>query len=335
MTKLLERDKVLFGPDESQIIQIKEYLRDYDSGLKGLVELDSRVGTNILESLFGSREMFKNPKPTELLANLLGFIADPGAYVLDYLAGSGTTGNAVINLNRGDGGRRKYLLVEMGHHFDTVLLPRIKKIVYSSDWKGGKPVSRCGVTQLFKYIRLESYEDAMDSLEVVPPSPAREELLAGNPSLSEDYRLRYALGVETSCSASLLGRDFSNPFDCTLSVVRDGVRREVQADLPETFNHLLGLRVASHRWTEGVLTIAGTDPGGRHCLVLWRDLNDMDYRALDAWFVRHRESFIGALDRIYINGDHTLNALSQPGETWTAESIEAVFREVMFSESEG
>ena len=42
---------------------------------------------------------------------------------LDYFAGSGTTGHAVINLNREDGGRRKFILVEMGEHFDTVLMP--------------------------------------------------------------------------------------------------------------------------------------------------------------------------------------------------------------------
>lgn len=60
--------------------------------------------------------------------------------VLDYFAGSGTTGHAVINLNREDNGNRKYILVEMGDYFDAVLKPRIKKVVYSKDWKDGKPV---------------------------------------------------------------------------------------------------------------------------------------------------------------------------------------------------
>ena len=51
--------------------------------------------------------------------------------ILDYFAGSGTTGHAVINLNREDNGNRKYILVEIGHHFETVLLPRMKKVTYS------------------------------------------------------------------------------------------------------------------------------------------------------------------------------------------------------------
>ena len=295
----------------------------------------SNHGARVLKELFADNP-FDFPKSVALVEDCIRASGggERDAKTLDFFAGSGTTGHAIINLNRGDDGRRKYLLVEMGHHFDTVLLPRIKKIVYSSDWNGGKPVSQDGFTQLFKYIRLESYEDAMDSLEVVPPSQAQQDLLTGNPSLAEDYRLRYALGVETSSSASLLGRDFSNPFNYTLSVVRDGVRREVQADLPETFNHLLGLRVESRRWTDRVLTITGTDTDGRHCLILWRDLNEMDSHALDTWFARHRESFPGPLGRIYVNGDHTLNALQQPGEIWTAETIEAIFRELMFSDDE-
>ena len=63
----------------------------------------------------------------------------------------------------------------MGRHFDTIILPRMKKVVYSKDWKSGKPVSRNGVSQLFKYIRLESYEDTMDSLVVAPPSQSQVE----------------------------------------------------------------------------------------------------------------------------------------------------------------
>jgi len=59
--------------------------------------------------------------------------------VLDYFAGSGTTGHAVINLNREDGGRRKFILVEMADYFDTVLLPRLKKVTFSPEWKDGNP----------------------------------------------------------------------------------------------------------------------------------------------------------------------------------------------------
>ena len=147
-----------------------------------------------------------------------------GAQIIDFFAGSGTTGHAVIKLNREDNGRRKYVLVEVGHHFDTVLLPRMKKVVYSPDWKDGQPVSRTGSTQCFKYIRLESYEDTLDGLELTSPSDIQRSLLAENAGLAEDYRLRYSLGEETSESACLLGKHFTDPFSYRLFVVRDGVR---------------------------------------------------------------------------------------------------------------
>ena len=47
----------------------------------------------------------------------------------------------MIALNREDGGNRKYILVEMGDHFDTVLKPRLEKVGYSADWKDGKPTA--------------------------------------------------------------------------------------------------------------------------------------------------------------------------------------------------
>ncbi len=292
-------------------------------------------GTAPLKAMFGGT-VFSYPKSIHAVADAIytAGASRTDAHVFDFFAGSGTTGHAVINLNREHGGNRKYILVEVGNHFDTVLLPRIKKIVYSQDWKDGKPGSCKGSTQVFKYIRLESYEDTMDSLVVAPPSESRVVLLKSNPALAEDYRLRYALGVETSGSASLLGKDFSDPFAYTLSVVRDGIRDDnARVDLPETFNYLIGLRVESRRWIDGVLAITGTDAEGRHCLILWRNLDEIDHAALDAWFDRNRERFASSLDLIYTNGDHTLNAMQRPGETWTAETIEPVFRDLMFEES--
>ena len=288
-------------------------------------------GTTVLRNVMGESQMFSFPKSVYAVEKSIRVCCNQNSgTILDYFAGSGTTGHAVINLNREDGGQRKFILVDMADYFDTVMMPRMKKVVYSPDWKDGKPVSRNGVTQLFKYIRLESYEDTMDSLEVTPPSGAQQDLLAENPALAEDYQLRYALGVETAGSACLMGKAFADPFTYTLSVVRDGVRREVPVDLPETFNYLLGLRVASCQQIDGVLAITGTDPEGCNCLILWRNLDETDHAALDTWFDRNRDLFAEPLDIIYANGDHTLNAMQQPGENWTAKTIEPIFRELMF-----
>ena len=97
---------------------------------------------------------------------------DSGSCCLDFFAGSGTTGHAVINLNREDGEERKFVLVEMGQYFDTVLLPRIKKVTYTPEWKDGKPQREATDEEagrsprVVKYISLESYEDALGQYRV-------------------------------------------------------------------------------------------------------------------------------------------------------------------------
>ena len=326
MKELLDSDLIVFGADETTQPRRKYVLEEnmyenvpsvYDFG--GSADNEAKGLGVFVETM----------KPLDL-AKYIIFSSDSLEIVIDYFAGSGTTGHAVINLNREDGGHRKYILIEMADYFDTVLSPRIKKVVYSSDWKDGKPVSRKGCSQIFKYIRLESYEDTLDSLEL---TPLEDDLLAQNAELAEDYRLRYALGAETASSACLLGKRFTDPFSYTLSVVRDGSRREVSVDLPETFNYLIGLRMESRRRIDGVLTIAGVDASERKCLVLWRDVERIDNASLDRWFEDNRKQFPESLDRIYVNGDHTLNAVRKREEAWVAETTEPVFRELMFEGS--
>ena len=324
MKELLDEGLIVFGPDETTQPQRKYLLAE--NMFENVASVFDFGGSSDAESE-SIGVTFETMKPLGLAKYICNF--DGSGTVLDYFAGSGTTGHAVITLNREDEGHRKYILVEVGRHFDTVLLPRMKKVVHSPDWKDGKPVSRKGITQFFKYIRLESYEDTLDSLELTPPDSAQQDLLAGNPALAEDYRLRYALGEETSGSACLLGKHFADPFAYTLSAVRDGTRREVHVDLPETFNYLIGLRVESRRRMDGVLAITGTDAEGRTCLILWRNLHKTNNATLSNWFTQHRENFKNP-NIIYTNGDHTLNALKRSDETWTAKTIELVFRELMF-----
>ena len=96
---------------------------------------------------------------------------DPSGLVLDFFAGSGTTGNAVIDLNRGSLEDRKFILVELGDYFDTVLLPRIKKATFTVEWKNGKPKRLATPEEaersprIVKVVRLESYEDTLNNLQ--------------------------------------------------------------------------------------------------------------------------------------------------------------------------
>jgi len=334
-------DEFCVKPDQTKQLGVYRKSRLNEQGTLPLTVWDkseyssTEHGTNLLGRLFGESEKFSFPKSVHATVDSLRVSkASENAHVMDFFGGSGTTAHAVIELNRADDGDRRFILVEMGDYFDEVTVPRVLKAAYSKAWKAGKPIDREGVSLLTKIIRLESYEDTLDSLEVTPRDSAQQDLLADNPTLAEGYRLRYALGVETAASACLLSKDFTDPFAYTLSVVRDGTRREVPVDLPETFNYLLGLRLESRRLVDGVLAITGTDAEGKHCLILWRNLNKTDNTALENWFTNHRAEFAESLDLIYTNGDHTLNAIKQKNETWTAKTTEPVFREMMFEGAE-
>ena len=289
-------------------------------------------GAQLLNKIIPNGD-FLYPKSIHTLTDCVeaGLNNSKKGIVLDYFAGSGTTGHAVINLNRENrDNNRQYILVEVGHYFHTVLLPRMKKVIYSTKWKNGRPEIRDGISQLFKHIRVESYEDTLDSLVV----NSRQDLVsvAENKELAEDYQLRYALGEETTESASLVGKDFTDPFNYTLSVVRDGVRRDVKVDLAETFNYLLGLKLTSRRQIDDILTIIGTNTKGETCLILWRNLEKMNASKLEKWFTKYRKTFDDDLNLIYINGDHTLNALRKSEEKWEAVTTESVFRALMFEQ---
>ena len=196
--------------------------------------------------LFGGKK-FSYPKPVGLMRDAITISnLNKNILVLDFFAGSGTTGHAVIDLNRADDGKRKYILLEMGDYFDTILKPRIAKVVYSESWKDGKPTARhTGISHCFKYVRLESYEDTLNNLRL-DHNPQRKKAVAANPALKEDYMLRYLLDVETRGSQSLLNIDaFADPCRYTLDVKKPGTDEYATraVDLIETFNYLIGLRV--------------------------------------------------------------------------------------------
>ena len=119
MRELIASGRILFGEDETQIIQIKEYLEDYEGKLSSVVVLDSRTGSNELTSLFGRQKVFPSPKPSLLLRELFDFILDKDDSVLDFFAGSGTTADTVFQLNSMDGGKRQFVLVQLPEPFDS------------------------------------------------------------------------------------------------------------------------------------------------------------------------------------------------------------------------
>ena len=303
---LIERGDLLFGNDETVQPQKKVLLTADSRRQISSVIQDAKSGKAYLDELGLA---FPYSHPVSLYDELLGAIEySPNVTYLDYFAGSGTAGHAVINLNRADNGRRKYLLVEMGAQFDSAIIPRLSKVIYSDSWRSGKPQSRsAGISQMFKVIRLESYEDALNNLEQSQGRLAQlplERLSDKVDSFKEQYLLKYLLNIDARGSQSLLNiKAFVDPtaYGMKIKYLGSDENKDVAVDLLETFNWLLGLTVdhvaaprtfntTFKRDSEGRLgvasqlkqstdgkdapwwfrTVSGKDPEGRRVLVIWR-----------------------------------------------------------------
>lgn len=315
-------------------------------------------GTGTLKNMFSAYSPFSFPKSVYTVRDALYVSgANKNITALDYFAGSGTTGHAIIDLNREDNGHRKYILVEMGEYFDSVTKPRIQKCVYTTDWKDGKPIQRSnGISQIIKYMRLESYEDALSNIQLSDNGGQLKSLLG------EDYLIHYMVDLESR--GSLLDVEaFSNPFAYTMKITEKNECKERSIDLCETFNYLIGLTVtrqsaisywlskpAEHPAYEGAVElvsdisgqyafrqIEGTLPDGRRALVIWRSVTDdivASNAALDAFFTTCRNN---AEDRkydvIFVNGDSNLENLRGKSEGWTVRMTETEFKNRMFEEA--
>lgn len=301
-------------------------------------------GTGYLKKYFAEYNVFSYPKSIYAVEDCLR-VAGAGSesLVLDYFAGSGTTAHAVINMNRVDNSNRKYVLVEQGEYFDTVIKPRIQKAVFSGDWSDGRPTSNSsGISHCFKVVKIESYEDTLNNLQLRRPSGTGD-LFNGVPKeAQDDYLLRYMLDVESR--GSLLSvDDFKKPFDYTLNVAVDsaGAFEPRKIDLVETFNYLVGLRVKhiDAQPQRGFVTVTGTLPSGESCLVLWRDCEKLDYEGLnklcDKLAINPADN---EFDVVYLNGDHNIptvltQTMEEGGGTRVLKlrQIEPEFLERMFS----
>jgi len=146
--------------------------------------------------------------------------------VLDFFAGSGTTAHAVMKLNKEDSGRRKFILVEMADYFETIIIPRIKKVAYSFNWKDGKPQDNDGIGIFFKYYELEQYEDSLrkakyedsDLFENPYQDPYNQYVFM------RDLKLLEALEIDYK----------NNKVNVSLSKLYQNI------DIPETLSNLVG-----------------------------------------------------------------------------------------------
>lgn len=332
MKQQLADDRVFFGKDETTVPCRKSFLKEteYESP-STVIYLDNRVSTTLIKNLFNNKKVFNNPKYYLLIGRLLRLIGDTESMFMDAFAGSGTTGHAVIYLNREDKGNRKYILCEMAEYFNSVTKPRIEKVIYSEDWKDGKPISRKGISQCFKYIRLEQYEDTLNNLQ-----PKNQRLDFDNENgkgdFEETYFLRYMLDTETK--GDLFNLEwFKNPFAMSIKTTKDNELVDTHVDMVETFNYLIGLNVETLRYPkDGYCVVEGTTHiGNERTLVIWRNCNKVSNEDLNEFFRKQAYCTTDSeFDKIYVNGDNTLPNIKTDEEHWKVVLIEEEFKKRMF-----
>lgn len=301
-------------------------------------------------------------KNEDLLERIIRSSSDKGDLVVDYFLGSGTTAAVCMKLER------RWIGIENNPRAINKCIPRLRSVIAGDPYGISKSVNWQG-GGAFCYHILESYEDTLGNLEPSLNAIQTDLLSAatteGSGGFKEQYMLRYMLDVETRGSQSLLNvQAFADPTAYKMKVKRPGSdeSREVNVDLLETFNWLVGLTVQNiaapqvfaaefARDAEGRLelkgrlrqdatapwwfrTVTGTTPDGRRTLIIWRKLTghaEQDNLVLDEWFKRAGYSAKDSeFDLIYVNGDNNLENLKAADDTWKVRLIEEDFHRLMF-----
>jgi len=231
--------------------------------------------------------------PTENAEMLLkrvieGINYEAGAIVMDFFLGSGTTVAVAHKLGR------KWIGVEMGEHFHTIVLPRMKRVLFydksgiskEKDVQERYNPKKAG--GFFKYLYLEQYEITLNNLDLTTWWGKGQLALE---RFGDEYLLRYMLEFETQGSPSLLNlKQFQAPFNYKLKVQEgDEIRKlkvqegdEIRAcvvDLVETLNYLLGIHVKKMRQFQdnGRLyrAVLG-EKNDKSIVIVWRPSNDLN-----------------------------------------------------------
>jgi len=317
LNEMVKNGEILFGPDETTQPRQKVLLTKGSQRQISSVIQDAHKGKADL-SLLGLD--FPYCHPVTLYQELLGAMAnDPSDIVIDFFAGSGTTGHAVINQNALDGGKRKYILIEMADCFDTIMKPRLEKVIFSKHSQRGLPESGDSSGHIFKYLYLEQYEDTLDNIVLREKDKTIQETLES----FQDYSLRYMLDYETRDSPTRLSiEQFQTPFDYKIWVTSSGEKKLITVDLVETFNYLLGINIEKLRAFKDdnreYRVIFGKKKD-ENITIIWRNSKDIDLKR-DKEFIESTILSGTKPNRIFINGDSLIEK---------AEPIEPEFKRLM------
>lgn len=295
-------------------------LRHYDSPIikapttllsKKINDMATNTDANKeLKELFGISP-FDYSKPTELLKFLIQAptYQNKQANILDFFAGSGTTGQAVMKLNLEDGGDRKFFLIERESIFENVLIPRLMKNAYSQNWKHGMPQDPQCISGIMEHFHLEQLEDIWLNMANSSCWPVADH--SSFPSLNahdEKYQLQYELRrTPQGYDLQLKNARFVDPFSYWVYSFNNGIITTKMVDLITSFNYFLGLKVSTQKVCMVKETpyfiIEGLDEQKQKVVVFWREIAKIE--ADQEENIDFKEDFkldIAPNDIIYSNG---------------------------------
>lgn len=327
MKRLLDADRILFGEDHTTIPNRKYVLSE--NMIENLPSIIYHGGSD--SPLLAAMGLdFDDPavKPLDVAIQIIDTLGREKLSVLDPFAGSGSTGHAVVQAQRRDGNQRKFILIELPDYFDSVLKRRIVKVMYAPDWKDGSPKKEPEFEKdwpewlersprLVQVIRLESYEDTLNSLGVAEDKLGRE------------HEIRYAIPDSVDESASLLStQKLESPFDYYLDVHTENGVEPVDVDLVTTFNLMKGIRPKRYRELDHdgrrYVIVEGLEES-EPVLVVWRHVAELDPLAEKTFLTESVKAALGRdlaeYSSVYHNADSALP---------NSVSLDAEFKRLMF-----
>lgn len=156
LDELISNKAIIWG-DGASMPMAKRYLCDVQDGLVPITLFsrqfagDTSLAKKVIDSILDTKGLFEYPKPPKLIERIMQISTDKNAIILDSFAGSGTTAHAVLNMNKQDGGNRKFILVEMMDYADTITAERVKRVI-DGYGEGDKAVEGTGGS--FSYYEL-------------------------------------------------------------------------------------------------------------------------------------------------------------------------------------
>ena len=240
MEIMLENDDIMFGADETTLIKPKIRLLDNQATLRAYYYEDNRSATKTFESIFREKSRFSNPKSTNLLKTLFSYAGGKNAIILDFFAGSGSTGEAVMQLNQEDGGKRQFILCTNNEVSALNTLRYLHDNGYLLDYTPGERVNQSTILNKIQ----KNFESTPELYNKLFTS------LEGVQRLAEYGICRFVAfpRLKTVITGNRLdGSKYSDGFPVNLKYYRTDFVSKEEDDLPEALlNHIAEMIQLEH-----------------------------------------------------------------------------------------